>query len=160
MRPVITSNKHYVHRDAVAIAANSGLNIPIVTAIAFGAAVSNAEDVVEGSVVKAVYLEYWVDGADASKTCTGMVIKIPGGGAMPTFAEVANLGAYPNKKNILEFHQGLAPSSGNQMALFRQWIKIPKGKQRFGLGDSLQVKFTCIGGAINICGFATYKDYS
>ncbi len=160
MRSPIMSNKHYVHQDSTAIASGSGLNILVVTTLARGAAIAAASDVFEGAIVKAVYLEYWVDGGTASKTVIGMVVKIIGNGTMITFAESTNLGTFKGKKNILEVHQGLAPSSGNQMAIFRHWIKIPKGKQRFGLGDSLQIKVSAVGTAVNVCGFATFKDYS
>ncbi len=47
----------------------------------------------------------------------------------------------------------------NSVALVRQWFKIPKGKQRFGLGDQLFVTAQSTGQDFQLCGFATYKEY-
>ncbi len=47
----------------------------------------------------------------------------------------------------------------NSVPLFRGWVKIPKGKQRFGLGDEFIVAFESVGEAAQLCGFSTYKEY-
>lgn len=159
MRAPITSIKHYVHEVAVGVASGGLKSITIVSALAKGAARANTFEVEEGAIVKAVYCEYWVKADNPNFTVNACVLKRPANATNPTFAEMQNLGAYINKKNIFEFHQGLAPSGDQTLALFRHWIKIPKGKQRMGLGDKIGLIVTFTGSAGDICGFATYKEY-
>ncbi len=78
-----------------------------------------------------------------------------------TQAEHVAMNSYANKKNILYHTQGISNDGvANAQAVVRQWFKIPKGKQRFGLGDSLKLSISTQAEAINFCGFATYKEYS
>ncbi len=159
MKPIIRSTKHYVHFPATGIASAGIGGATIVEAVARDAAINSAAKLEEGAVVKAVYLEFWVKADNPNFTVNGAYLKIPGSGTDPTYTEMQNLGSYDNKKNIFEFHQGLAPSGGNVMALFRGWYKVPKGKQRFGLGDKLKLLVTFTGSAGDLCGFSTYKEY-
>ncbi len=159
MRPIINSIKHYIHLPAAGVASGAALSFIIVTAVAKGAARTNVSDVEEGAIIKACYIELWVKADNPNFTVAAALVKVPGSGAAPTIAELANLQSYHNKKNVFEFHQGLAPSGGNVVPLFRGWYKVPKGKQRFGLDDELMVKFTFTGSAGDVCGFATYKEY-
>ncbi len=120
------------------------------------------DEVAEGAVVKAVYIELWLIGSTADQHDIVTVSKQQQGFAGPTFADVVALGNYLNKKNILFTHQGLASNDGiaMPMAILRGWIKIPKSKQRFGLGDELVLSVASQGDAtIFACGFATYKEY-
>ncbi len=160
MKAVIHSEKTYLHTPAAVITSGAGHEIDVVTAIAKGVAPASADEVHEGDSVKAVYLEFWYSGVTADKTLACAFVKLPGGAASPTFAEMANMSAYVNKKNVLEFHQGLAPTGGNVVPMFRHWVKIPKGKQRMGLGDKLILKSVAVGTNVNICGVSTYKAYS
>ncbi len=159
MRPVINTIKHYFQTPATGIASGAKLDIVVVSAIAKGGTRSNAFEVEEGAVIKAIYLEYWVKADNPNFTVVGLCYKRPANVAGPTFTETNNLGSYPNKKNILEVHQGLAPSGDQVLALFRHWVKIPKGKQRFGLLDKLSVTVSFTGSAGDICGFSTFKEY-
>ncbi len=125
-----------------------------------------AEDVHEGSVIKAIFIEMWVlndaaSGVEAQFTVA--LEKKPSDGPDMTFTNSQNLGAYPNKKNILYVTQGvLAPFLDGQsaVALFRQWFAIPKGKQRFGLGDQMVLNMAAVGQNIRRCGISTYKEYT
>ncbi len=159
MRPIIKSIKHYAHTPATGIASGARLEISLVSAIAEGATRSNSFDVYEGSIIKACYIEFWVKADNPNFTVNGLILKVPANVAAPSYAEMQNLGSYANKKNILEFHQGLAPSGDQVLALFRGWYKIPKGKQRFGLVDKLNLLISFTGSAGDICGFTTYKEY-
>lgn len=159
MRPIITSNKHFVQQLSVPIASGSILSIVLVNAVAKGAARPNTFDVEEGATIKAVYLEYWADANTISKSAVWCVVKRPASVAGPTFANMNLLIGYPNKKNIFHSGQGLIPSNGNQMVLFKGWVKIPKGKQRFGLADSLVMVVAPTGSTINVCGLSIYKEY-
>ncbi len=159
MRQIINSIKHYVHFPATGIASGALLGSNIIIAVAKGAARAVASDIEEGAIIKAVYIEWWIKADNPNFTVNACIVKLPSGAAAPTFTEMNNLGTYANKKNVLEFHQGLAPSGDQVMALFRGWYKIPKGKQRFGIADKLKVITTFTGSAGDICGFSTYKEY-
>ncbi len=120
----------------------------------------------EGATVKNCYVEFWVsqDSASVVGSYTIALYKNPGGNATMVTADAAALHDYDNKKNILFTAQGLlTPNDGGQVPVLRSWYKIPKGKQRFGLKDELQI---CIRNNnatavdINFCGLAIYKEYT
>ncbi len=156
VRPTINSDKHYVHHAVSNVASGARTNINLITVDNQLAAVT---DVRVGAIVKAIYVEMWIDGDTSSNTVQGVVYKRPSGVAALTTTNFSNMTAYGNKKNVLEYHQGLNPASGNMVALFRHWIKIPKGKQRFGIGDILSLAINSIGTEIHMCGFAVFKEY-
>ncbi len=120
-----------------------------------------ASEVEEGSIVKAVYLEMWAIG-DSVKTSGQMVVfKSEGDTAAPSAANMAALHDWSNKKNILYTTMGLfAEDTSAPRLLFQGWIKIPKGKQRFGLNDKLRLTILSTGGTTNFCGFTLYKSYT
>ncbi len=159
MRAPIKAIKHYSHISATVITNASTLVVNLVSTIAEGATRTLATDVYEGAVVKAVYVEYWISGVTVDKTAQWIILKRPALVAAPTFAEMSNLGSYANKKNILNSGQGLAPTNGNVMNIYKGWIKIPKGKTRFGLKDSLQLVVAANGTNVNLCGLTTFKEY-
>ncbi len=124
------------------------------------------DGVEEGATVKACYVEFWVsqDSASVVGSYTIVLQKDPGSNANITSANMAALHDYDNKKNILFTAQGLlTPNDGGQVPVLRGWYKIPKGKQRFGLRDKLNLiirnnNATAID--INFCGLAIYKEYT
>ncbi len=160
----ITSIKHYVHQTNLTIASGAINNHNVVNAV-IAPATTLAGDVVQGAIVKAIYIERWIVGdqaAAASGTFLLAIDKVPAGATAMTFAQSANLGGYPNKKNILYTTQGIVSDirdGSNPVPIIRGWIKIPKGKQRMGLGDRIVVNFSAIN-AIRICGVSTYKEYT
>lgn len=155
----IVSTKHYSHTAAAGVASGAILSVTLVSAIAKGGTIANAFEVFEGAVIKAIYVEYWVKADNPNFTVSGCIVKRPANVAAPTIANMGNMGAYANKKNVFEFHQGLAPSGDQTLALFRHWVRIPKGKQRFGLLDKLNFIVAFTGSAGDVCGFTTYKVY-
>ncbi len=161
MRAPIHSEKHYIQTSLSTVAAGAQLNIPI----ASGVALLNknlASEVVEGAFVKAVYIEMWIRGSETSPgSVLVSLVKNPEFGSM-TVAEHAALNDYTNKKNVLYHTQGLAnDQDADAIPFLRQWFKIPKGKQRFGLGDLLQLSIFAQGAiALVVCGFVTYKEYT
>ncbi len=134
----------------------------LVRGISVAAVGANTFEVQEGSVVKAIYVEYWVSSDDATLSSgTISFEKVPAEATNMTHAQSQNLAAYANKKNLLETHQGLFPSSSqNPVNIFRHWVKIPKGKQRIGLGDEIVLNFSAVADGLKFCGLATYKEYS
>lgn len=156
MKPTINSEKHYVHFPVFTVT-NGARTATFV--LRTDNALGNAFDVRVGAVVKAIYLEVWVEGATVSTTVEVAFVKLPSGAAGPTFTDMANMGAYVNKKNVLEYHEGLMPTGGNIIPLFRGWVMIPKGKQRMGLGDDFVFTVAAVGADASVCGFATFKEY-
>ncbi len=160
MRPVIHSQKHYVQISRTAVLTVARNIEDIVLAVA---APTGVDEVQEGAVVKAVYIELWYldDGGDGSNIV--LLSKHENGTTGPNFSQANALGTYDNKKNILFVHQGLTPNDGIDppQLMMRSWYKIPKSKQRFGLGDSLRLTIAnnSAQGA-TYCGFATYKEYT
>jgi len=162
LRAPIHSVKHYTQitlSTATTVSTNSELLINAVEILAK----NTNNEVEEGAVVKAVFVELWVIGSVSNQFFTIMIEKTIGGGNAAAFANMTDLGGYLNKKNILYTTQGLASNDGiaQPIPIIRQWFKIPKGKQRFGLGDSLRLNVASRGtDDIIYCGFATYKEYS
>ncbi len=156
---VIHSVKHFIHTPAAVTVSGTRTRVTLVTVVANTALPVNSVDVKEGSKISAIYVEMWVEAASPLFTVLGCVVKVPGGSNPPNYAETLNLGTYNNKRNILETHQGLAPANGNIIPLFRQWIQIPKGKQRMALGEEIQVIISATGANVSHCGIAIYKEY-
>ncbi len=158
MRPIIKSIKHIVQFTAQTVASGAVSSQGIANAES-APAVSNTFDVNIGCNIKAVYAEIWLDGDSSEFNYTAVIVKRPAGIAAPTLSQMATLMAYNNKNNILEMHQALPPDNGNIIPLFRGWIKIPKGKQRFAQGDKLTFTIAAVGTEIHYCGFFIYKEY-
>ncbi len=163
MVPPINTNKHMVHLTAATVTNGTILNTTVVDSVA---APSAANAVQEGAVIKAVFIELWINGSGATNTHSVFSVtveKIPAAAPSMTFAQSANLGAYPNKKNILYTTQGILAAGidgAQSIPVIRQWIAIPKGKQRFGLADQLMLN-TSAPGSIDliICGIQIYKEF-
>ncbi len=161
----IVSVKHYVQQTNSLIVSGAIRNQVLVDAVPVGDAHGNAFDVTEGSIVKAVHLDFWVmsDGAtDTNTQFTAILEKVVAGQTAATSAQLLNLGSYPNKKNIFHSFQGnlsAAVDGVNPITYAQGWLKIPKGKQRFGNGDSLVLSVTSTGQTCVICGMTTYKEY-
>ncbi len=162
MRQIINAIKHYVQFENAEIASAARRNMVAIDAVAQNA-VTSVEDVVEGSIIKAVFIEIWVH----SQAAAGLedkfqlsIMKTVAGGATITFTEMNNLMGFANKKNILFFSQGVTGDLSTQsIPVVRQWFKIPKGKQRFGLGDRLDITVSATNAVLDSCGFCTYKEY-
>ncbi len=156
----INSEKHYNHQSPTSVAASAILTVDIVNAVA-QPAVSTSFDVRAGAVVKAVSIELWVlANAAGHASFTFSVEKAKGGQPDMTFAQSIGLNVYPNKGNILYTTQGFVGGEGNNaMPLLKQWIAIPKGKQRFALGDQLRLNISSISVGIQFCGLYIFKEY-
>ncbi len=163
-QPIIQSVKHYVPQTDTAIASGAR-NVNVIADAVVAPAATNVFDVEQGSIIKAVWVEMWIslDGASGSRgTFTACLEKAPLG-TFPTFTNLLNLQSYENKKNIFYTTQGIINSDIDQgtLAILRQWFLIPKGKQRFGLGDRLILSIANTSGDnMRNCGMFTYKEYS
>ncbi len=162
MRPIIKTKKHIFQISQSTVAQAAVANSVLIQSIeATGTAPQQVE---EGAIVKACYVELWVsqDSASVVGSYTVLLVKNPGGTALVSTTQMAALHDYDNKKNIFFTGQGLlTPNDGGQVPVLRGWYKIPKGKQRFGLNDRLVLSIrnnnlTAID--INFCGVAIYKE--
>jgi len=161
VRPVVHSRKHIVQFSIAGITAGGTASKTISIAVAHEDK-DQPTEVVEGSSIKAIYVELWVT-SDDNMPGSGifLVQKRPANLVSVSAGDFAALDQYANKKNIFEIHQGLFPEQGqNPINIYRHWIKIPKGKQRQGLGDILTVELFAQSNGISFCGFATYKEYT
>ncbi len=159
----INTIKHYVQDTNTTISSGAVLNTVIVDAVSQAAAGGLTSDVLEGSIIKAVYVESWLhsqQSAGASVQQNYIIEKVPTGAAGATAAQLLNLGAYDNKKNVLFSSQGnMGDLNQLSIPVFKGWILIPKGKQRFGLGDRLMTSFTPTGAGISMCQGFVYKEW-
>ena len=146
MRAPIQSQKHYVQQTRASISTVSAGTMLLIDAVESTSA-NLVYEVSEGAIVKAVFIEIWIENSANTGTFGLAVIKTPQGSA-PNYTNLSALGTYNNKKNVLFYSQGLPPNDGvsGPVPIIRQWIKIPKGKQRFGLGDRLYVAIMNAGG--------------
>ncbi len=121
------------------------------------------DEVPEGSSVRAIFVEMWLLDTANDGSFIVSLEKKPGGFAGQSFANSNSLGTYANKRNLLYVTQGLSPNNGvgNPVPIIRQWYKIPKGKQRMGLGEEWVLNITNNGlNDLEFCGFFTYKELS
>ncbi len=162
MRPIINSNKHYVQTTLSTLTPATGVaNIILAQALDVPVA-GNATHVRTGSIIKAVFVEHWIRTGDtAPGAVQATLLKIPGAGVVPIVADMAALHAYNNKKNVFYVTQGLTNDQDADATPFiRQWYKIPKSKQRFGLDDLLVLNLRTIVLDQIHCGVAVYKEYN
>ncbi len=159
MRPKVHVEKHVfqVSLFSVASGAITGL-VPCAAKQTVTAA--NAAHIREGSTVSAIYVEMWLTSDDtAAGTAIVTLEKREGAQPQMTTTESAALDAYDNKKNVLHTFMGLlGPNTQYPMAVIKGWIKIPKGKQRFGIEDKLVLNIHGQSNGVSGCGFFIYKE--
>ncbi len=159
----INTVKHYVAKTNTAVV-SGGLVSEFISDAVVAPATANAFSVREGAIIKAVHVEVWIIGDEATDTTSQFVFvieKAPGNTTAITVTNMLNLGAYANKKNILYTSQGVLGAGidgSGSIPVFRGWVMIPKGKQRQGLDDSLRWHLTAVG-SLRVCGLVTYKEF-
>ncbi len=161
MKAPINSEKHIVQQSFSTIASTAIENIQTLNTVTVASSATNT--VVQGSIVKNVFVEIWIiGGSQQPGSFTLCVLKLPGAASDPTTGEFASLGTYANKKNILYTTQGLVGDANtNPIPIVRQWVKIPKGKQRMGLGDKILVTIrNNTTDTLDFCGQQIYKEYN
>ncbi len=159
MRAPIVARKHYIQVSLATVLAGQGLNTIIANAVA-ATTENTANEVREGSVIKAVFVEMWVRAGDTAPGSTLVTLVKTTDNQVMNFADAVALDAYTNKKNILYHTQGLTnDQDADAIPFVRQWFKIPKGKQRMGFGDVLSLHIAAQAIDNIVCGFMTYKEY-
>ncbi len=163
MRPVIQSTKRITQFSLFTVPEDDTVSAGVLEAKQDF--VGGTSECPVGAVVKAVYVEFWLLGEGAQPTfAMAFVEKSQGSSAKPDIATVRDMDNYTNKKNVLHMFQGIiGDSNTNPMPVIRQWIKVPKGKQRMGLGDQIRVVFGGLNPSMNesfeVCGFVIAKYY-
>ncbi len=160
MKAPIHSQKHVIQNSLFAIAGGALTTVTIVNAV--NVVNKNlSSEVEQGSIIKAVYVEYWLTGDDAVQgTAIVTLEKLSAAATTMTAAQSGALDSYPNKKNVLFTFMGLTPPNTQYpMVAVKGWIKIPRGKQRFGLDDKLLINFHGQSDGLQVCGFSIYKEY-
>ncbi len=161
VRAQINSQKHIVQQSLSTVAAGAVATVIPVVGVLVNAA-SGEDDVRAGAQVKAIFLEQWMisDDATAPATYVFIVERAAGTVDLPTATDMANLHDYHNKNNVLYTSQGLLNAEPSVATpIVRQWIKIPKGKQRIALDDQIRIHFFSQTLATLRCGLAIYKEY-
>ncbi len=161
MKAIIHSTKHYVQHSIATATAGAVLNGVISSAVAV-VDKNVPTEVEEGTSVKAVYVEIWVRAGSATGASGQFIIYKRGGDSTnPSAIDMAALNDWDNKKNIFYTTMGLFnDQDADAIAVFKGWVKIPKGKQRQGLGDVLAWAIFAPTIDLHVCGFETYKEYS
>ncbi len=160
VRPMVHSEKHYVQYPIDQIALGTLQSIDIASGVAVPTASTHVK---EGSSLKAIFFELWLQNQGALGEFIMTISKQQQNLTGPTFAEQAALHSYDGKKLILYTTQGLTSNDAisGPVNVIRGWIKIPKSKQRFGLGDRLTMNISNVStDDLNRCGFSTYKEYT
>jgi len=161
VRAQVHSTTHYVQLPINQIATGLRETNTIVFAVD-KQAVNLSTEVEEGSSIKAVYFEMWLQNESNLGEFIATISKQTDQGVGPTFVQMATLFTYTNKKNILWTSQGLTSNDGisGPVNIIRGWVKIPKSKQRFGLGDVLTLNISNVSANDLVrCGIAIYKEY-
>jgi len=162
VRPQVHSTKHVIQVTLNTVLTGATVGVNLANAVNRQSA-NLAEEVEEGCTIKAVWLELWLLGSSNNQFFTMILAKLVGGQGNILNADMVDLFNYDNKKNILYTTQGLLPNDGiaQPINVYKGWIKIPKGKQRFGLGDRIQIAVASRGDASTFfCGLGLYKEYT
>ncbi len=159
----VNTVKHFVPLASAVIATGAINNHKIAEGVVAPAVALNS-DVRQGAVIKAIYIEMWLASNEASGSESQFVLTVEKKRATEvdmTNANALNLQAYLNKKNVLYTSQGIINSNtgAGAVPIIRQWVAVPKGKQRFGLGDEFFVNIAAVG-SIQVCGMTIYKEYT
>ncbi len=163
VRPIIHTIKHIVQIDNTLITTGNISTIKIADTVNNQTLPTATSDVAQGAIIKAVWCEMWLKGqgaSDADTRFTAVIYKTPSGVTTPTIANMSNLMAWPNYNNILWTSQGVigGVGGGQSIPIIRQWIKIPKGKQRMSLDDEINITILAIGTDFQHCGVFVYKE--
>ncbi len=160
VRPQVHSEKHIVQFSIATVTAGAVLTLACVAAVPIQDK-NIVSEVREGSTVKAIYIELW-ERSSSTTTSSGQAcfFKKSSDATNPNATDMAALGNWDNKKNILYTTMGLFnDADADAQVIYKGWLKIPKGKQRFGLNDQFNISLFVPTVDTVICGLAIYKEY-
>ncbi len=162
MRP-IHRIKHVVDSQA-AIPVNTKTTITLISA-SDTPDLASVTQVETGATVSAIFLSVEAVASESSTTATPniyvIIYKNPGANLVIPNGNI--IGSSDNKRFVI--HQEMvminAVDGGSPRNLFKGVIKIPRGYQRFGPGDILQLQYfiPSTGVAVNACLQCHYKEF-
>ena len=98
VRPMVTSEKHYVQVTLSTVLVGTNLTIPIAVAEA-SPTPGDGREINIGTTVKAVYVEMWYQGpANQPTTISTAFIKISNGGSGPSTADMIDIHNYQSSR--------------------------------------------------------------
>ncbi len=160
MRAVIQSVKHYVQVSLTTVLSGASLNTQICKAVEAPVADTPAECPV-GAIIKAVYIEMWVRTGDTAPGTSLISFYKGKQNQNMNFAEQIALHDYTGKADVYYHTQGLINDQDSTATPFmRGWFKVPKGKQRMALGDTLNLSIAAQALDNHVCGFMVFKVYT
>ena len=162
IRPVVNSIKNVFSASG----GLTGTNVvtTIVRSVDSPASASNSQDVLNGSILKAIWIVVDVCGLGGTGVLNnfeGFLMKNPGANLTPPSA--TSVGTSNEKKFVIKqwFGMIMRNQDGNAPLHWEGWIKIPKRYQRNGTDDTWDLAFKC---TASITGHfavqAIYKWYS
>ncbi len=159
VRPTVHSVKHF-HQETLSTVASGAIGVRTL-AHAVNVRSATDTDVAEGAQIKAVFIEMWVTTDDATQGSAVISLeKVQANNTAMAYGESLALHDYDNKRNIFYITQGLVPPNiQSGIPFLRGWFKIPKGKQRFALGDTLYLNITAPSNGLVLCGVILFKEY-
>jgi len=141
MRPVINSIKNETSSIDALVASTNTTRSLVIADDTHDTAV--ASSVINGCIIKAVWIEFWYYGLSAGNTNDIIdiyLIKNPGNNL--TLPNPGTTGQSNEKKFIFHEWRGLGGNKSLGGVPYNQkgrWFKIPKRYQRFGTDDRLQL---------------------
>ncbi len=157
MRAKVNTKKHFVQYPIDVTPMATIKNITLARSVS---APASSDEVTEGASISAIFVELWLlAGSQQPGNFIVTLEKRMGSMAAMTTVNASDLQNYTNKKNIFYTTEGLiGDANSNPTPVLRQWFKIPKSKQRFGLEDALILNISAGVEDITTCGFSTYKE--
>ncbi len=118
-------------------------------------------DVPTGAVVKGVYISFNVGAVAGSAGSTSFdwyIWKNPSGTFTPPTPGVT--GGDNKRRHILHEEKGIVNPQGASFMLFKGYIAIPKGRQRMGEQDILQIVYRSTLTNVSVCIKSIYKFFT
>ncbi len=153
----INSVKNILDTTQLGIAAATVTNVTVSTAV--NDYTGGVTDVPIGCKIKSIYLFVQIQ-QDAVNSNVDWYIWQNPGGALATIPVPGAVGGVATRKYVLHEEKGIPGpvNNGSPPLTFRGVIRIPRGRQRQGEGDTIQMKLR--GAAVyNFCVKAIYKFY-
>ena len=115
-----------------------------------------------GSMVKAIWVELWILGTGQQPSIFQVTLeKVQDTTLNMSHADALGLHNYNNKNNVFYTTQGLVGDANtNPIPALRQWIAIPKGKQRMNQDSAFKLNVANLTATddFEFCGTCIYKE--
>ncbi len=123
--------------------------------------IANTTEVVTGSKVNGIYLKLEANATSSGALANAYMIIFKNPGGNLTVPAPNAVGGNDNKKYVI--HQEMImfqqQTGSNPRTLFNGVIRIPRGYQRFGPNDKLEMRVLAPGVATNWCFQCHYKEF-